>query len=369
MTQDGVPGLPKLLIIDDSRIVRAAIIKRIRDRFEVREEGDGEAGWEALLVDPTIHLVITDQTMPRLDGLGLIQRIRASKVGRIRNIPIIMISGDEDESARQKAKDIGATDFITKGTGTAELLARLDALVKLGKANEELAEARADAATDNVSGLPSMVVFMRQADQIIAHARRNGHSVGVLVIGLDNYDHLVAQEGQGLADAIMARFAKVMSGAIRTEDSMVRWGAGCFAIVTPDADGAQARLFAERLRVAVAHAAIQHEGRTLRLTVTVGLAHAKEVTEPSPKLVLAIAEQRMLEGQRSGGNRIGDTGMLVPDSASIDGLLNTLAAGQSPISRSRLAAAGQRLLPLLAVLDKEFQLGISLADLEKKLNG
>ena len=61
-------SLPRILIVDDSRIVRATIIKRICDRFDAREEVDGEAGWEALLIDPTLQLVITDHTMPRLDG-------------------------------------------------------------------------------------------------------------------------------------------------------------------------------------------------------------------------------------------------------------------------------------------------------------
>ena len=48
---DEVTQTVKVLIVDDSRMVRASIIKRIRDRFEFREEADGEAGWQTLLVD------------------------------------------------------------------------------------------------------------------------------------------------------------------------------------------------------------------------------------------------------------------------------------------------------------------------------
>lgn len=64
-------SLPRILIVDDSRIVRATIIKRIRDRFDAREEVDGEAGWEALLIDPTLQLVITDHTMPRHASMAM----------------------------------------------------------------------------------------------------------------------------------------------------------------------------------------------------------------------------------------------------------------------------------------------------------
>ena len=51
MSEDPHQPLPKVLIVDDSRMVRASLIKLIRGRFEFREEGDGEAGWQALLVD------------------------------------------------------------------------------------------------------------------------------------------------------------------------------------------------------------------------------------------------------------------------------------------------------------------------------
>ena len=58
MSDDSDQTLPRVLIIDDSRMVRASIIRQVRDRFDVREEADGEAGWQTLLVDPTIQAVI-----------------------------------------------------------------------------------------------------------------------------------------------------------------------------------------------------------------------------------------------------------------------------------------------------------------------
>ena len=55
-------------------MVRASIAKQIRGSFDVREEADGEAGWQALLVDPTIEVVISDIGMPKLDGFGPLER-------------------------------------------------------------------------------------------------------------------------------------------------------------------------------------------------------------------------------------------------------------------------------------------------------
>jgi diguanylate cyclase (GGDEF)-like protein len=365
-------ALPRIMIVDDSRIVRATIIKRIRDRFDVREEADGEAGWETLLIDPTIQLVITDYSMPRLDGYGLIERIRAAKVARVRDVPVIMISGEESEEARQRAKDLGATDFITKGTGTAELVARLDALVGLGRTQEALQQAREEAAIDPASGLLAPLVLLRQVEQAMAHAKRHCGNLSVLVIGLDAYDSLVSQEGQGLAEALMARFAKVLAGAVRTEDCLARWQTSRFAIVTPGIDGAQTRRFAERLRGAVAGASIQHQGRVLRVTVTIGLACFPEIGEQTAQAFLDAAEKRMAEGMAAGGNRVcEDAAERVPhaggETAGIDEALRDLAAGNAAAVVARLSDLGYRLLPLLTLLETHYRFGMPVAEMEKRL--
>ena len=115
MSEGAVHNPPRVLIVDDSRMVRATIAKQIRGTFDVREEADGEAGWQALLVDPTVSVVVSDIGMPVLDGYGLLERIRDSKVSRIHDLPVIIISGEEDADSREKARQLGANDFITKG--------------------------------------------------------------------------------------------------------------------------------------------------------------------------------------------------------------------------------------------------------------
>lgn len=155
-------SLPRLLIVDDSRMVRAMLVKHIKGYFDYREEADGEAAWHALLLDQSIRAVISDLTMPVLDGYGLLQRIRNSRVSRIRDLPVIMISGDEDEDSRIHAKSLGASDFITKGVGFTELMNRLEALVnKKDEAAEQEAAAPAPVATPAVTAERPTPAFER----------------------------------------------------------------------------------------------------------------------------------------------------------------------------------------------------------------
>lgn len=360
-------GLPRILVVDDSRIVRATIIKRIRDRFDVREETDGEAGWEALLIDPTLRLVVTDHSMPRLDGFGLIERIRASRVARIRDIPVIMISGDEEESARQRAKDLGATDFITKGIGTAELLARLDSLVDLGRTHEALEEARAEAVTDSASGLLTPTALRHQADQFCSYVNRHGGQGGVLAIGIDRYEELAAVDANA-ADEVESRLAEVLSDEVRKEDGFARWQAGRFMLATPGSEEQQTKLFAERLRGKVEAAGIGWADGGPMVTVTVGIASCPADGDQVED-VLACAERRLAEAMAAGGNRVAG-GAAHDDTAqatSVDAVLGHIGAGRREAAREQLQPAGQRMLPLLRMLDEEYGLGLPIADIERRL--
>lgn len=362
---------PRVLIVDDSRIVRATIIRHIHDRYEVREEVDGEAGWEALLVDPSIRLVITDYSMPRLDGYGLIARIRASTLGRIHELPVIMLSGEEDESARRRAKELGASDFIAKGAGNAELMARIDTLFELGRSQGALEEARAAAAVDATTGLMAASVLLRQAEQLLSFADRHGGHVGVLVMGMDRFDELVASEGQQFADALLARFAQVLAGTVRKEDSVARWGRGGFAVVTPGTDPARARIFAEQLRARIAGASIHHGGHTLRVSVTIGLAGRPDERGQGPQAVFAAAERRMTEAMAVGGNRVavGDEQARAEAAMFIDEALGHLAAGRHAIVKPRLSELARRLMPLFRLMDEEYGLGLPIAEIERRTEG
>jgi CheY-like chemotaxis protein len=106
---------PTVLVVDDSRTVRAAIGKFLRDRFNVIEAEDGEAGWSALQQAP--------------DTPGFICRIRATEDERIREKPIVVITSADDETTRERAYACGANDFILKPLEFADLASRLNSLL------------------------------------------------------------------------------------------------------------------------------------------------------------------------------------------------------------------------------------------------
>ena len=113
------PERPRILIVDESRMARAMLGKTLREHFDVREESDGESAWQVLVLDHSIRLVICALALPVLDGDGLLQRLRGSRLQRLARVPMLMVSGDDD-AAVERARNHGASDFIARSAGTAE---------------------------------------------------------------------------------------------------------------------------------------------------------------------------------------------------------------------------------------------------------
>src|SRR5438309_690438 len=86
----------------------ASFASILRSSFTVREAADGEEAWAAIDADPSIVLVLTDLDMPKLSGFALIGRVRNSTNDRIRELPVVVISGNEEAGAKERARDAGA---------------------------------------------------------------------------------------------------------------------------------------------------------------------------------------------------------------------------------------------------------------------
>jgi len=122
---------PRILAVDDSRVMRRAMSKVLGKEYDVVEAEHGEDAWTHLLNDPTIQVVFTDLSMPYLDGFGLLERMRDSDDPHLQALPVIIITGkDDDEETKQAALDKGASDFITKPFDSVQLQARAKAHVR-----------------------------------------------------------------------------------------------------------------------------------------------------------------------------------------------------------------------------------------------
>lgn len=109
-----------ILTVDDSASVRQMVKFTLADAgYTVIEAVDGQDALSKL--QAPVNLVITDLNMPKLDGLGLIRRVRANPA--CKGIPILMLTTESQDSRKLEGKAAGATGWIVKPFATQQLLA------------------------------------------------------------------------------------------------------------------------------------------------------------------------------------------------------------------------------------------------------
>jgi two-component system, OmpR family, KDP operon response regulator KdpE len=140
-----------ILVVDDepqiTRVLRTALTAQ---GYDIRVANDGEMALE-IMKDWAPNLIVTDLSMPQLDGVQLCRRVRA-----VSQVPILVLSVRDQERQKIEALDAGADDYITKPFSMNELLARVRAnLRRTPKEQEpaglvEVGDFRIDLATRSV---------------------------------------------------------------------------------------------------------------------------------------------------------------------------------------------------------------------------
>ncbi len=305
----------RVLLVDDSRIVRTTISRLIRKSFDVREEANGEAGWQAITTDPSIVVVFSDLQMPVLDGFALLERIRQSEDPRVRGIPVIVISGDEEDATKKRARAAGANDFITKTTDGTEILSRIDNLLHLVEAKQQLVvnkEALDQTVTrDPVTGAFTPHYLAIEGGKHYSHARRHGGPLAVLTFRVDSYGEITQKVGKNVADQLLGRIAKLVMGTLRAEDSMGRTAEASFAVIFPGTSSQQALTFARRMHEQLDKAQVTYRDHVLKIRTSIGLAALDVDSASSIEDLMKMALQRLQDAASRKVERV-----VTPDEAS-----------------------------------------------------
>lgn len=117
--------MKRILAIDDEQSIRLILETTLKKKYEVVTKNDGEEGYYWMIKEKNMpDLIICDIQMPNLDGYNFLKRIRNS--GFFGDIPIIMLSGEEQSKERVKCYQLMAQDYLTKPFNPVELIELID---------------------------------------------------------------------------------------------------------------------------------------------------------------------------------------------------------------------------------------------------
>jgi diguanylate cyclase (GGDEF)-like protein len=292
----------RVLVVDDSRFVRTTFAHILKASFNVAEAADGEAAWLAIQADSSIVMVFTDLDMPKLDGFGLLSRVRKSDDARIKALPVVVISGHEEPSSKQRARDLGANDFIAKSADAPEVLSRLDNVLRLVRASHELEQTKqavASTAThDPLTGTHTPHYLVTEGRKHFAHARRHSGDLSVMALRLDSYEAISLAASKDIAELVVTRIAKLLTEKVRVEDSVARMGPATFVVLAANTAATHMVALADRLRRELDEARVTYREQPLKFVTSIGVASISADPAGSIEELVRLAMQRLQASAR-----------------------------------------------------------------------
>jgi diguanylate cyclase (GGDEF)-like protein len=224
-----VEGSALVLVVDDDRSTRSALrYTLLRDGFRVAE---AENGAQALRVLKRIQpeVILMDAVMPVMDGFTACARLQALPTHQ--HIPVLMITGLEDNLSVERAFTAGASDYIPKPIHFAVLSQRVRRIVEANRVEKRVRDL---AFSDSLTGLPNRTMFFDQLKRSVEQARQSGDTVAVLFLDLDRFKYVNDTLGHDVGDQLLILVAQRIRRSVRVVDCVARLGGDEFTVVLAD---------------------------------------------------------------------------------------------------------------------------------------
>jgi diguanylate cyclase (GGDEF)-like protein len=281
-------------------------VLRVEGVFDtVIKAGDGIDGFKQMLNHP-IDLILCDLVMSGIDGFKFLG-LKHTKP-EYNEVPVIMLTGEEDVRAKVRALEAGASDYLTKPFHDEELLARVKVHLKIKSLQDELREKNARLElltnTDELTGLYNRRFFMEALRQEFARSERYGTALVYAMVDIDHFKRINDTHGHLMGDRALVSVAHTLQRAVRAQDVLGRYGGEEFAIVMPHTDRAGGELAVERCRKQIEESVVNIESGALRITASMGV-----VCFPRPDVkrledLIALADAALYRAKEAGRNRV-----------------------------------------------------------------
>jgi diguanylate cyclase (GGDEF)-like protein len=313
---DTAAGTLRLLLVEDDLrsafSLRELLESSESPRFSVRHVTTAAAACDAVQ-EGGVDVVILDLGLPDATALQALNRLQEC----VNEIPVIVLTGQGDETLATEALHGGAEDYLLKGAiGYDELLRSIRYAVERHRGVRDLARMKKELESANKS-LERLTLIepltellnrrgLQQAlSREVQHLGRGVSVSGsaVLVIDLDDFKTINDQHGHAVGDVVLTEIGRRLRASVRAVDYVGRIGGDEFMIILPETDPPEVTRVAERIRLAIATAIIQHSNGTVTLTASIA-ALLLTTDMPAVDQLLARAHLLLPRAKSEGKNRV-----------------------------------------------------------------
>lgn len=353
----------RILIVDPSRVARAALVKHLRDDFDIREENDGQAAWQTLVLDSSIAALIACINLERLNAFELVRKLRENRLQRLQDLPVILlISQDSKAEEREQAKAQGINDFILRGMNGDEIRRRIERLVNWEITSDFSGPCSKDPSTETTSAFPDRPALTRLLDD---HLKQTSHEntpgCSIVAFGLSSADALASHFGQAVVEKISRRIALLIREKISRRDGLGCIDPGCFLIISPGTPLSASHSFAERICRALASQNVQIGKQRIRLETSMGIASLPADLGLDAAELIQLAQDRLALARQLPGEYVVSQ---PPEENQNETTALIRKLMEQMKQTQQIGLAGLQMMPLLQLMEQQFHFGLPLKQME-----
>lgn len=221
---------PVVVLADDDPSIRLMVRHVLEsEEFDIVEASDG---LEAIKAVEKYHpaLILLDAVMPGIDGFTTCQQIKDKG---FTDIPVMMITGLDDDASVERAYEVGAIDFITKPIKWAVLKHRVKSVVAKVIAERKV---KLLAYRDTLTSLPNRLLFADRLEQAIIRCERSRASMALMLVDIDDFKLVNDSFGHDAGDKLIKAVGQLIAKSLRRADTIARLGGDEFAVIIEGID-------------------------------------------------------------------------------------------------------------------------------------
>lgn len=286
-----------ILVVDPSREFRSYCRTLLEaHKYTVMEAETGSRGLEILNTHPGILLVITDFDLPSMDGFEFVSRVR-ERFGK-NEVGIIGLSDQGSGLASAKFLKKGANDFLSKPFASEEFYARVTQNIELIEFIRELKEI---AIRDPLTRLYNRRHYFDAGEKLLQESREAATLVTVAMIDIDWFKEVNDRYGHDAGDEVLVKLADRLTRTFGKSHIVSRMGGEEFSVLAYGIHGPRAVRLFEDFRRLIEHKSIPYGSKTIRFTISIGLAWEESV---SLERLIRQADRRLYLAKQGGRNRV-----------------------------------------------------------------
>jgi diguanylate cyclase (GGDEF)-like protein len=321
--------------VDDEPYILATLAALLNPEFEVLTADSGEAA-QHQFANREIDLILSDQKMPRMSGVHLLEWVRRNHPKTVR---LLMTGFAELEEAVEAINRGQVFRYLFKPWRAEELLETLHNAARtflLERSHEQLLEELRQlnmelekrvalrtkqleetnheleqknkmleklALTDPLTGLPNRRAMDRLAEREL---RRRDRYSGPLTLGLIDVDHFKEINARYLlpgGDKVLIDLGKALTSSLRTVDLLGRIGGEEFLVIAPETSMEGACVLGERIRSTVESTVFTYKDAIIQVRVSIGFAIADDGVEADYEQMKHSAAAALSEAKNTGRNK------------------------------------------------------------------